>query len=173
MDRPPEPDALVTVEISDTQTSLRVDSQAITETVREVLRAEGRTHADISIALVDDATIHAVNRQHLQHDWPTDVITFSLSEPDDPTLAAELVVSAEMAAHTAAASGTDPQAELILYIVHGLLHLCDYDDRADGDARAMRRREAETLARLGIPNVFDQIPPAAGAVQEESPCSPS
>jgi probable rRNA maturation factor len=174
MDRPPDP-AAISVDVSDTQTFLRVDPEAIAATIRDVLIAEGRHAAEISLAIVDDATIHALNRRHLDHDWPTDVITFSLSEPDDPLLVGDLVVSAEMAARTAAATTSDPSAELSLYIVHGLLHLCGYDDLTDGDARDMRRRESETLARLGVPNVFDRVPPADSTppVQEELPCSPS
>jgi probable rRNA maturation factor len=173
MDLSPKPD--ITVELSDTQNSLRIEPQAIAATVRDVLTGEGIRCAEISLAMVDDATIHAVNRRHLNHDWPTDVITFALSEPDDPCLVAELVVSAEMAARTAAAAGSDPDAELTLYVVHGLLHLCGYDDQTDVDAQAMRQREAETLARLGVPNVFGRVPsePEHVSVQEESPCSPS
>lgn len=173
MDQPPEPVPHIAVELSDTQSFLRIDPQAMAEIVRDVLSAEGRLSAEISLAVVDDDTIHALNRRHLDHDWPTDVITFALSEPEDPILAAELVVSAEMAARTAAASGSDPMAELTLYLVHGLLHLCGFDDQTDEDARAMRRREAETLARLGVPNVFDRVPPVPDAEQEVSPCSPS
>ena len=94
--------------------------------VREVLI--GRGSRPISIALVDDATIHAVNRRHLAHDWPTDVISFRLSEVDDDELAGELVVSAEMAATTARQAGVGAWDELALYVVHGLLHLCGYDD---------------------------------------------
>ena len=78
---------------------------------------------------MDDATIHAINRRHLAHDWPTDVISFVLSEPDDPALAAELVVSAEMAVvDRPGAWGPTRRSELALYVVHGLLHLCGLDD---------------------------------------------
>ena len=94
---------------------------------------EGVEPASISIALVDDATIHAINRKHLGHDWPTDVISFLLSEPARPELAGELVVSAEMAAaHGAASRRSTRWTELSLYVVHGLLHLCGYDDRRRG-----------------------------------------
>src|SRR5262249_36361632 len=106
---------------------------------------------------VDDASIRALNRQHLEHDWPTDVITFRLSEPDDPELEAEIVLSAEMAVTTARESGADAQAELALYLVHGLLHLCGHDDRDETAAAAMRRREGEVLAELGVPNTFAMV----------------
>jgi len=147
----------LSVEISDLQSHLRIDPAAVADLARRVLEAEGIGSASISLALVDDAAIHGLNRRHLGHDWPTDVITFGLSAPDDPELAGELVVSAEMAATTARAAGIDPHAELWLYVVHGLLHLCGYDDRTAGAAEAMRIREAEVLAALGLTNPFPLV----------------
>ena len=61
------------------------------------LTRESHDHAQIELLITDNPTIHQINRAHLNHDWPTDVITFPLSSPDDPILAGELVVSAEMA----------------------------------------------------------------------------
>ena len=78
------------------------------------------------------------------------MITFGLSGAGGATLEAELVVSAEMAASTALAAGTDPDEELALYVVHGLLHLCGFDDLDADDAAAMRSREGEVLAMLGL-----------------------
>jgi len=150
------PDA-IEVEISDTQSHLAVDRIFLDGLVRRVLEAEGVEHASISIALVDDATIRAVNRRHLAHDWPTDVISFGLSEPGDPTLNGELVVSAEMAASTAREVGVAPASELALYVVHGLLHLCGLDDQAPDDVDTMRRREGEILAAEGLINTFPLV----------------
>jgi probable rRNA maturation factor len=147
----------IEVEISDTQGHLRVAPVELTDLVRAVLIAEGRPRASISLALVDQAAIHAINRSHLRHDWPTDVISFPLSEPTDPILAGELVVSAELAASTAAEIGVDPRDELALYVVHGLLHLCGYDDLSESEAAAMRRREDELLTAYGRPNPFDLV----------------
>ena len=104
----------------------------------------------MSIAVVDDAAIREVNRRHLDHDGPTDVIRFPFSGPGDPELSGELVISAEMAAAVAARCGLDPGAEFALYLVHGLLHLCGYDDSTDAERARMRRREDEILAALGV-----------------------
>ncbi len=145
---------MIEVEISDTQRHLRVDPAEVVDLVRHVLLREGRREASISIALVDQAAIHALNRVHLGHDWPTDVISFPLSTPDDPTLAGELVVSGELALATASEVGAEPRDELALYIIHGLLHLCGYDDHTESDTAAIRRRENELLADLGYSNPF-------------------
>src|SRR5437763_7629779 len=88
--------AEVEVEISDTQGHLAVDHEALKALVRRVLEGEGAGRPwSISLALVDERTIREVNRRHLDHDCPTDVISFSLSDPDEPSSAGELVVSGE------------------------------------------------------------------------------
>jgi probable rRNA maturation factor len=148
------------VEVSDTQRHLVADAEMLTSLVRRVLDGEGVAAGSLSLALVDDATIHAVNRKHLGHDWPTDVITFRLSDPGEPVLAGELVVSAERAATVARQLGIDPWAELALYVVHGLLHLCGYNDLSASDRAAMRRRESEVLARERLTNTFPLVGPA-------------
>jgi len=126
--------------------------------VQRVLHAENRTDAAISIALVDNVTIRALNRKHLGHDWPTDVISFPLSAPDEPILAGELVISAEMAAATAHEMRVAPADELALYVVHGLLHLCGYDDRSQPDVRRMRDRENQILLSEGFCSALAEAP---------------
>jgi probable rRNA maturation factor len=145
----------IKVEISDTQVHLRVGHPALERLVKTVLAAENRHHVSISIALVDDMTIHALNRAHLGHDWPTDVISFPLSPPEEP-LTGELVVSVEMACATARELDVEPFAELGLYVIHGLLHLCGFDDHDDADIKRMRQREDELLALTGLTQANDQ-----------------
>src|SRR5271165_3006581 len=135
----------IEIEISDTQAHLKVDHLAVKNLVRKVLLAENHAIASLSIALVDNDTIHRLNRQHLGHDWPTDVITFPMSDPGALALSGELVVSTEMAVATAREMGGEPRDELALYLVHGLLHLCGYDDLNEQDSLAMKRRQAEIL----------------------------
>ena len=147
----------IEVEISDTQRHLVIDPEPLARLVRRVLAGEGVPSGSISIALVDDATIQEVNRRHLAHDWPTDVISFRFSDAGDPFLTGELVVSAERAAAVARQFGVDPRAELALYLVHGLLHFCGYDDLATPDVDAMRRREGEILARESLTNTFPLV----------------
>jgi len=146
----------IEVEISNTQGHLRLDLATLDQLVRIVLVAEGRPRGSISIALVDNATIHEINKTHLGHDWPTDVITFPLADTADPVLAGELVVSAETACATAREIGVEPSEELALYVVHGLLHLCGFDDHDDADRKRMRQREQELLSRAGFANPYAQ-----------------
>ena len=166
-DPDPDPDpSRISVEISDTQSHLKIDHEAIGKLVRATLGAEGIDQAAISLAIVDNPTIQVINRRHLDHDWPTDVITFPLSDPDEPALAAELVVSGEMASATAREAGVDAWHELALYVVHGLLHVCGHDDRTDDGRAEMRRRESEILARAGLTNTFPAVFGPAGTGRE-------
>ncbi len=143
------------VSIASPQEIMPIDRRRIREIAWAVLEGEGVAEAEISIAFVDNATIHQLNKRYLQHDEPTDVLSFPLSEPGARKLAGELVIGAEVAQTEAEQRGHDVQAELALYVVHGLLHLCGEDDRTARAATAMRRKERHYLARLGCPDIAD------------------
>ena len=150
------------VEVSDTQSHLTIDRAMLSSIVIKTLLDRGILEATISLVIVDNGTIHALNRKHLAHDWPTDVITFPLSDASETRLHGELVLSAEMAATTAYEIGIDPQVELALYLVHGLLHLCGYDDHTEFDQVAMRQAESNALDIAGFANPFELIERATG-----------
>ncbi len=141
------------ISIATPQEAVPVDRARMREVVRTVLAGEQVADAEISLAFVDNPTIHRLNQRYLQHDEPTDVLSFPLSEPGAARLAGELVIGAEVAAAQAAARGHDVQAELALYVIHGLLHLCGYDDHDDAAAAAMRQRERYHLHQLGLPDI--------------------
>ena len=139
--------------------------------LRLTLAAENVAQATISLAFVDNATIHDLNRRHLSHDYETDVLSFlldceqvrtaesTLPRPGDgKALDGEVVVSAEMAAQRAAEFGWNPHDELSLYIVHGLLHLAGYDDSTSAERSRMQQREREVLMQLGINAKHEQSP---------------
>jgi probable rRNA maturation factor len=159
---PAEPPHAVVVEVGDARSFLGpADRPRLAEIARRVIEAEGIARAEVSIAIVDDPTIHAVNRDHLAHDWPTDVISFVLSDPEDEAFAGELIVSFETAARMAERDGGEVWTELVLYVIHGLLHLCGHDDLTEDGAAAMRRREGELLAREGLAHSFSPIQEAS------------
>ena len=120
---------------------------------RAVLDGEGQAEAEISLAFVDNATIHVLNKRYLDHNEPTDVLSFPLSEPNARTLSGEVVIGAEVALVQATERGHDVQAELALYVIHGLLHLCGHDDHEEDGRTAMRQRERHYLTLLGYPDV--------------------
>jgi probable rRNA maturation factor len=118
------------------------------EAARGVLRDSKFTSATISLAVVDDETIHELNRRYLAHDWPTDVLSFVLDERAGH-LEGEIVISADTAASSAAEIGWSPAAEQLLYIIHGALHLVGYDDKTAAGADEMRAAEEGYLRRFG------------------------
>jgi probable rRNA maturation factor len=138
------------VSIANQQEALPLDYALIRRAVRTVLQGEGCRKAKISLAFVTDPTIHALNKRFLDHDYPTDCLTFPL-EHGKEGLEGEIVISADTAIRQGAEYGNEPQQELLLYIVHGVLHLMDYDDQHDAAARAMRAREQHYLRQLALP----------------------
>lgn len=166
----PDPDP-VEIDLCDSQGFLRVDPARVRAIAGKALRLEGISGGSLSIAIVDNPTIHEVNRRHLDHDWPTDVISFLLSDPDDedPEFSGELVISAEMAASVAREAGLDPDSEFALYLIHGLLHLCGYDDRDEPERSRMRRREDEILDALDIPRPPRDLSPSDDDLLDHPP----
>jgi len=199
------------IDISNRQQNIAVDSDALCAAVQRALEIEQVRSAVLSISLVDNATIHVMNRDHLQHDYPTDVISFQLDfrtddeeededereetdedeeheytvgmdlesvadDSDEQTddeqsdnenvggpnhdgcllraagasIEGEIIASVEMAAQMAGDANWSTQSELTLYVIHGMLHICGYDDLTDDERQVMRSREAAILSALGL-----------------------
>jgi len=141
------------IAITDRQSALKLDRTALKRVVRDVLEHEGISDAEISLAFVADDEMHALNRRHLEHDYPTDVLSFLLDESETETgrsIEAEIIVGTEYAARTAPQFGWSANEEVTLYVVHGLLHACGYDDLSPDKKRVMRRAERAALRRHGL-----------------------
>lgn len=134
---------------------------------RLAMAAEGVVHAQLSIAVVDDLVMSGLHRRYCGIPGPTDVLTFDLrvgpAANDSDLLEGEVVVCADVARREAlrrigrAARSqwlSAARAELALYVVHGILHLCGYDDHRPADFAAMHAREDEILQYLGVGSVF-------------------
>jgi len=116
----------------------------------------GRSVA-ISFAVIDDAQMREINLRSLGHDYPTDVLSFPMAgEPGvgEPGVSGEVLISADTARREAAERGHPAYHELVLYAVHGVLHLIGYDDHGTAARRRMRRAERAALAALDLPPVF-------------------
>ena len=132
-----------------------LDFQRLKAAAVAVLEGEGVGEAKVTLAFVDSAHIHRLNKQFLEHDEPTDVLTFPDSAPGARKLEGEVVIGYEVARENAADRGHEPGLELLLYVVHGCLHLCGYDDTTGAAAKEMRAKEREYLGKLGLPDVTD------------------
>jgi probable rRNA maturation factor len=139
----------LSIAVANRQRRWPVKKDDLKRAVAAVLSGEGIAKADISIAVVSDTTMHEINRQFLNHDEPTDVISFVLNQSDD-FIDGEIVVSADTAVATAKQIGWSAADELLLYVIHGALHLAGYDDLQPAAKRRMRRREKLYLRQIGI-----------------------
>ena len=142
-----------------------LDTGAMRQAVLQALSVESISEAVISVSLVDNATIQKINREYLGHDYPTDVLSFQLDWTHPERISAgcgdeqrsagarvegEIVVSIEYAQSEAVRLGWELQSELTLYVIHGMLHLCGYDDLNPAESQIMRAREAGVLGQLGL-----------------------
>jgi probable rRNA maturation factor len=130
-----------------------LDFQRLKDAARTVLEGEGVRACKVTLAFVDNPHIHRLNKQFLQHDEPTDVLTFPYTEPGAKSLEGEVVIGYEVAQEYAADRGHDLNLELTLYVIHACLHLCGYDDTDDDCVVEIRAKERAYLAQLGLPNI--------------------
>ncbi len=103
---------------------------------------------EISLVVVDDQEIRSLNARHLNHDWETDVISF-LFESND-RLEGEIIVSAETAHRESSEQPWTGDDELLLYAIHGMLHLMGLEDLDPESAAEMRQEERHYLALFGV-----------------------
>lgn len=137
------------IEISDRQRRVEVDTGPLEMAIRNILN-EGRFDtAEISLAIVDDEEMHALNRQFLDHDYPTDVLSFPLSSSPD-SLAGEIIVSIDTAERECRSHGLAADQELLLYVIHGMLHLVGYDDKNEDARKIMRAQEKYFMEKFGV-----------------------
>jgi probable rRNA maturation factor len=156
------------IDIQSQQKTVSVDRDSLRRALDHGLQLEHVESAVLSVTIVDNPSIRVLNRQHLKHDYATDVISFPLEHTGrvdcrvpleaDKTLGlypaagahieGEIVASAEMAASIAAEAGATVQEELQLYVIHGMLHICGYDDQTSEQQAIMRSRESAILNRI-------------------------
>ena len=120
---------------------------------RAVLDLSGVPDADLTIMLVNDARIQALNRDFLAHDAPTDVLSFPAEEPDPETgrsYLGDVAISLARAAEQARDGGHTVEAEMQLLVVHGILHLLGHDHAGAGEKERMWAAQALALERLGV-----------------------
>ena len=140
---------MISVDVTNNQTRVPVDEQQLRKAVQITLAEKAVTGAQISVAVVDDATISQLHQRFLGKNEPTDVLSFVL-ERDEDSLEGEIVVSAETAEVTAQWYDWPAEHELLLYVIHGALHMVGYDDVTSEQRAVMRKAERAYLARLEI-----------------------
>jgi rRNA maturation RNase YbeY len=112
--------------------------------VRNVFVDENISEYSVNIIVLNDDKIHSMNKQFLNHDYPTDVITFKLE--DDP-LEGEIYIGAQTAKKQAAEYNVSFSNEILRLAAHGALHLCNYDDATDAQRQEMKKLENKYLEK--------------------------
>ena len=116
----------------------------VTAWVKQVTASYGKQVGEVAYIFVDDERILEVNRQYLQHDYYTDIITFDYCEGD--TISGDLFISLDTVASNAAELGVQRDDELMRVVIHGILHLCGIDDKGPGEREIMEEAENRALA---------------------------
>lgn len=112
--------------------------------IKAVAESYGKKAGDIAYIFVDDEKILEVNRQYLQHDYYTDIITFDYSE--GKTISGDLFISLDTVRTNAQLVNSTYEEELRRVIIHGILHLCGIDDKGPGEREIMEAAENKALA---------------------------
>ena len=133
----------VVVEIVD-RGKPRSDRRFVEKVVNTTLAYAQRKDLEVSVLLTDEAEIASLHGEFLDDPTGTDVLSFPMDDGVD------VVVSVERARREAKARGHTIKAELALYLVHGLLHACGYDDVDDADRTRIRKAEQEVLQLLDL-----------------------
>lgn len=112
--------------------------------VKRVAATYGKKVGDVAYIFVNDDKILEVNRQYLQHDYYTDIITFDYTEGD--VISGDLFISLDTVRTNAEQVGTSYEQELNRVIIHGILHLCGINDKGSGEREIMEAAENNALS---------------------------
>jgi len=120
--------------------------------------------AELSIVFADDATVQRLNREYRGKDAPTNVLSFALTEADEPDfpgaplMLGDVILAYETVLAEAARDGKAAVDHTRHLVVHGILHLLGHDHLTDAEAEAMERIETALLARFGIADPYSDPP---------------
>jgi rRNA maturation RNase YbeY len=116
-----------------------ISKKSLKEFLKKLASNEDKQLKDISVVFTDDDYLLEVNKQYLNHDYYTDVITFDYSS--DPYVSGDIMISLDRVKDNAEALKVSFEDELYRVVFHGLLHLCGYKDKSDTDEKLMRTKE--------------------------------
>jgi len=140
--------------INNRQKFTKLNVRQIRSDLLKVLKYLQCQDREISLSLVDDKSIQAINLEYLGRDKPTNVISFGMQEgewPDiQPTVLGDVVISVETACRDALAGNIEVDDEILFLFIHGLLHLLGFDHESgvEEEATIMKRKEKEVFEKL-------------------------
>ena len=125
---------------------VEIDKDAVRKWVSAVAETHGRIVGNVNYIFTDDDTILSVNREFLQHDYYTDIITFDYSRRK--LISGDLYISLDTVRSNAEMLGVPYERELHRVVIHGVLHLCGINDKGPGEREIMERHEDAALSIL-------------------------
>lgn len=127
----------------------RIHRLVVRRWIREVVHRWGRDLGTISYLFTNDEGILETNRQYLDHDYYTDIITFNTQvDEQDDRIFGDIVISLDTIRSNAEKFATEYAEELHRVLIHGILHLVGLDDHTEEEEKAMRKAEDDALALL-------------------------
>lgn len=117
-----------------------VSQMKMKQWIKSIVEAEGFTLGTVSYVLCSDEYLLQMNKQYLDHDYYTDILTFDNSE-SDTEIEGDIFISLERVKENAVSESASPEEELRRVLAHGILHLCGYDDHTAGEKEEMRKKE--------------------------------
>ena len=121
-----------------------IKKRPTTAWIRSVAAIYGKKVGDVNYIFCNDERILEVNREYLQHDYYTDIITFDYTEDD--TISGDLFISLDTVKTKSEQFATEYDEELHRTIIHGILHLCGINDKGPGEREIMEDAENKALA---------------------------
>lgn len=132
-----------------------LESGKVKKWITEVIQRRQKKVGNISYLFCDDEYLLGVNRQYLNHDTYTDIITFDYVAAD--LISGDIMISVERVGENAEKFGVPAEQELHRVIIHGVLHLLGQGDKSDAEAAEMRRQEEEALVLWNAMFPVEQI----------------
>lgn len=126
-----------------------VKKRETSEWIRRVAEKYGKRCGEIAYIFCSDEKILEVNREYLQHDYYTDIITFDYTE--GKRISGDIFISIDTVSSNAAEYGVTLEEEIHRIIIHGILHLCGINDKGEGEREIMTAHENEALKMRNIP----------------------
>lgn len=136
--------------------SLSLDEGILERLIHHVIDAEEAVLVHVSLVLSDHETVRQLNETYLEHDYNTDVLSFSLQEESSSEVEGEVYVDLDTAAERHEEFNTSYEREAYRYVIHGVLHLLGYDDATEAGQNTMRAREDQYL---------DEVLPSSSATE--------
>ena len=125
---------------------LKINKKLLDECIDNLVAGEEKQKGDITVVFCSDEYLLQMNRQYLDHDYFTDIITFDYVENN--VISGDLFISVDRVKENAAGYNTEFKKELYRVVFHGVLHLVGYKDKSDDEQQIMRKKEDFYLEKV-------------------------